>query len=180
MNFELPLRSGATLNDLSALLRPHLAGTPLEPYPDALAAPGLGSQSLLGYLTGSIDAVLRLPSGAHLVVDYKTNRLSRLDAPGDELTIGQYTPSLLAEAMTTSHYPLQALLYSVALHRFLAWRLPGYDPGVHLGGTAYLFVRGMAGPDTPVVEGSPVGVFSWRPGAELVSQVSELLAGGRS
>ena len=30
--------------------------------------------------------------------------------------------------MIDAHYPLQALLYGVALHRFLRWRLPGYDP----------------------------------------------------
>ncbi len=30
--------------------------------------------------------------------------------------------------MLHSDYPLQALLYSVVLHRFLRWRQPGYDP----------------------------------------------------
>ena len=51
--------------------------------------------------------------------------------------------------MIDAHYPLQALLYGVALHRFLRWRLPDYDPERHLGGTLYLFVRGMCGPATP-------------------------------
>ena len=45
---------------------------------------------------------------------------------------------------------LQALLYTVALHRYLRWRLPRYDPERHLGGVLYLFLRGMIGPDTPV------------------------------
>lgn len=76
-----------------------------------------------------------------------------------------------------SHYPLQALLYAVALHRFLAVRQRAYDPAVHLGGAAYLFVRGMGGPDTPVIEGQPLGVFSWRPSPSLVRDVSDLLAG---
>ena len=62
--------------------------------------------------------------------------------------------------MLDAHYPLQALLYSVALHRFLRWRQPGYDPDLHLGGVLYLFLRGMCGPDTPVVDGVPCGVFS--------------------
>ena len=52
--------------------------------------------------------------------------------------------------MIDAHYPLQALLYGVALHRFLRWRLPDYDPERHLGGALYLFVRGMCGPATPV------------------------------
>ena len=30
--------------------------------------------------------------------------------------------------MAHSDYPLQALLYTVVLHRFLRWRLPDYDP----------------------------------------------------
>ena len=64
---------------------------------------------------------------------------------------------------SAAHYALQALLYTVALHRYLRWRLPGYDPEQHLGGVLYLFVRGMIGPDTPVVDGTPCGVFAWRP-----------------
>lgn len=50
--------------------------------------------------------------------------------------------------MIDAHYPLQALLYGAALHRYLRRRRPGYDPDVHLGGVMYLFVRGMAGPGT--------------------------------
>jgi exodeoxyribonuclease V beta subunit len=66
----------------------------------------------------------------------------------------------------------------VALHRFLRLRMAGYDPERHLAGVLYLFVRGMAGPDTPVVDGSPLGVFAWRPPTALVLATSRLLAGG--
>jgi exodeoxyribonuclease V beta subunit len=54
--------------------------------------------------------------------------------------------------MAANHYPLQAHLYLVALHRYLRWRLPGYQPGRHLGGYAYVFLRGAPGPtnDDPV------------------------------
>ena len=47
--------------------------------------------------------------------------------------------------MQRAHYPLQALLYTAALHRYLRWRLPGYDPRRNLAGVLYLFVRGMTG-----------------------------------
>jgi exodeoxyribonuclease V beta subunit len=80
--------------------------------------------------------------------------------------------------MMAAHYPLQALLYTVALHRFLRWRLPGYAPTQHLGGVLYLFLRGMCGPQTPVVEGVPCGVFNWQPPAALVEDLSVLLDGG--
>ena len=50
--------------------------------------------------------------------------------------------------MEAAHYPLQALLYTVALHRYLRWRIPGYDPERILGGALYLFLRGMSSPHT--------------------------------
>ena len=110
----------------------------------------------------------------YLVVDYKTNRLG---TPGEPLTALDYTPERMTEAMLHSHYPLQALLYSVVLHRYLRWRQPGYDPERHLGGILYLYVRGMCGPETPEVDGQPCGVFSWRPPAAMVVELSDLLAG---
>jgi exodeoxyribonuclease V beta subunit len=80
--------------------------------------------------------------------------------------------------MQRYHYPLQALFYLVALHRYLRWRLQGYRPEEHLGGVLYLFLRGMVGPDTPLVEGQPCGVFAWQVPAPLVLQLSALLETG--
>ena len=168
-----------TLGLVGPLLRRHLDGSdPLAAYPDLLDDPTLASQVLRGYLTGSIDAVLRIWSEdqpRYLVVDYKTNWLGALD--GETLTIGDYTPARMAEAMMSAHYPLQALLYAVAVHRMLRWRQPGYDPAVHLAGVLYLFVRGMAGPETLRVGGVPCGVFSWHPPPSLVVELSALLDG---
>ena len=83
----------------------------------------------------------------------------------------------MTEAMMQAHYPLQALLYGAALHRYLSWREPNYHPDRHLAGVGYLFVRGMAGPDTPHVDGMTCGVFEWHPPAELFVIASEILAG---
>ena len=69
--------------------------------------------------------------------------------------------------MVRAHYLLQALLYKVALHRYLRWRLPGYDPDRHLAGVFYLFVRG-----------APGGVFSWQPSGALVTALSDVLETG--
>ena len=181
MDFEFALDNpAATLADVAALLAEHLpADDPLAGYAARLDHPGLADQVLHGFLTGSVDSVLRLREGedttGFLVVDYKTNRLAGVE---EELTLGHYTPAAMAEAMMASHYPLQALLYCVALHRFLRLRMAGYHPERHLAGVLYLFVRGMAGPDTPVVDGSPLGVFAWRPPTALVLATSRLLAGG--
>ncbi|MGH3632943.1 exodeoxyribonuclease V subunit beta [Mycobacterium sp.] len=175
LGFEFPLGGGdlrsaapdIRLADVGMLLREHLpASDSLASYADRLMGPALGDQSLRGYLTGSIDAVLRI-ADRYLVVDYKTNYLGG--------SASDYTQPRLAEAMLHSDYPLQALLYVVALHRFLRWRQPAYDPAVHLGGVLYLFVRGMCGVDTPAG-----GVFSWKPPASLVAALSDLLDVGRS
>jgi exodeoxyribonuclease V beta subunit len=184
LDFELPLAGGdapgadVRLGDLVPLLRRHLpAGDLLAAYPDRLAA--LAGQPLRGYLTGSIDAVLRLPGPRFAVVDYKTNWLGPIGPNGPEpLAAAHYIPERLAAAMLDAHYPLQALLYSAALHRFLRWRLTSYTPARHLGGVLYLFLRGMCGPAGPVVDGVPCGVFSWQPPLALVTELSDLLDRG--
>ncbi|HWJ82562.1 MAG TPA: UvrD-helicase domain-containing protein [Nocardioides sp.] len=186
LDFELPLAGGdlaggadVRLREVGPLLRRHLPeGDPLAPYAATLEQPALGDQSLRGYLAGSVDVLLRVPDGddhRYVVVDYKTNRLGAADA---ESTAADYGPAQLAEAMLHSHYPLQALLYSVVAHRYLRWRVPGYEPERHLGGVLYLYLRGMCGPATPVTDGHPAGVFSWSPPAALVRALSDLLDGG--
>ncbi len=188
----------ATLAGLADLWRAHVPVGPLAGYADALdvlTAEGPAAR-LRGYLTGSIDAVVRMRSsrdgagpanGAgsddtnkndderYVVVDHKTNRLA---APDEPLTAWHYRATALDRAMIDAHYPLQALLYSVALHRYLRWRRRGYDPERHLGGVLYLFLRGMCGPAVLDVAGAAPGVFAWRPPAALVVATSDLLAGG--
>jgi exodeoxyribonuclease V beta subunit len=134
---------------------------------------------LRGYLSGSLDLVVRL-NGAEgqprfLVVDYKTNWLA---PEGEALSAWHYRPAALGAEMQSAHYPLQALLYMVALHRYLRWRLPGYDPQTSLAGVLYLFVRGMVGPGTPVAGDAPSGVFAWRTPPALVTDLSNLLHHG--
>jgi len=180
LDFELPLAGGdlrvaapnIRLADVGVLLSQHLpADDVLASYADRLTGDALGNQSLRGYLSGSVDAVLRV-GGRYLVVDYKTNWLGDGDRP---LTSADYGRARMTEAMLHSDYPLQALLYSVVLHRYLRWRQPGYEPSQHLGGVLYLFLRGMCGADTPVIDGHPAGVFSWQPPATLIVNLSDLL-----
>jgi exodeoxyribonuclease V beta subunit len=184
LTFELPLAGGDVphadvgIRDVADLLERHLQPTdPLAAYPSRLRDPLL-DQRLRGYLTGSIDAVLRVTDGdaaRYVVVDYKSNWLA---AEGEDLTPWHYRPHALVAAMEHAHYPLQALLYVVALHRFLRWRVAGYDPDEHLAGVLYLFLRGMVGSGTPEIDGQRCGVFSWRPPGALVVALSDLLDRG--
>jgi exodeoxyribonuclease V beta subunit len=181
LRFELPLVGGDTPTGrlapamIGAVLREHLPpDDPLLGYAERLDDAAL-RQNVRGYLTGSIDLVLRTPDGRFAIADYKTNWLA---PPGEPLTLYHHRPAALRHEMEHAHYGLQALLYTVALHRYLRWRLAGYDPERHLGGVRYLFVRGMAGPDTPMVDGHPTGVFAWQPTAPLVQALSDVLDRG--
>ncbi|GAB3266576.1 UvrD-helicase domain-containing protein [Kineosporia babensis] len=181
LDFELPLAGGddpvaqkVLLSDLVPLWRRHCPDQ-LISYADALA--DLEAVPLRGYLTGSIDAVLRVHAEQgprYVVVDYKTNRLG---VPDEPVNAWHYRPGAMEEAMIAAHYPLQALLYGVALHRFLRWRQPGYDPARHLGGVRYLFLRGMSGPGVFSADGTAPGVFCWNPPTALIAATSDLLAG---
>ncbi|MDE3205254.1 MAG: exodeoxyribonuclease V, partial [Acidobacteriota bacterium] len=187
LGFELPLAGGDRPRgqvrpaDIGAVLRRHLGpGDRLSGYADRLDDPLLET-ALRGYLNGSLDLVFRraAPVGPPrwYVVDYKTNWLGR--EPGD-LLVSDYRPEFLDAEMQRCHYPLQALIYVVALHRYLRWRLAGYRPETHLGGVAYLFLRGMAGPLTPTEGGVPYGVWSWAVPPPLVTALSDLFDSGRS
>ena len=179
LSFHLPLAPGEPLSgeSIGTLIADHLpTEDPLRPWALDLAR-GLAPLTLQGFLTGSIDLTFRYPEGdghRYCVADYKTNNLAlRVDQP----TLRHYTSPRLVQAMVTSQYALQALIYTVALHRYLKLRLPGYEPGRHLGPVAYLFVRGMIGPDTPVElradnTSGPTGVFSWSVPPALVEDLS--------
>jgi exodeoxyribonuclease V beta subunit len=138
----------------------------LAPWARRTASAGFDFR-VAGMLNGSIDLVARTADGRQFwLADYKTNQLG---------AGSRYSPAELAAAMAHHHYPLQAALYLVALHRYLRWRLPDYLPDQHLAGAAYLFVRGMR----PASSGhDAAGVFWWRPPTAAIEALDRLLAGG--
>ena len=181
LGFEMRVGDGGrhpSVRDVGRLIVDHLApGHPLRQWAEGLAG-GTINVELAGYLTGSIDLVARLRESGHpdrfVVADYKTNRLTR---PGVVARVDAYGPGRLVEAMAEHHYPLQALLYAVALHRYLRWRAPLAGGDTRVTGAAYLFVRGMTGPGVQVTRGMPHGVFTWEFPPNLVVRLSDLLAG---
>jgi exodeoxyribonuclease V beta subunit len=186
--FELPLAGGdeprgwAELSRFAEALDQYLpADDPLRGYAQRLREDTGLRESVRGYLTGSLDLVVRIPGTGRprfAVLDYKTNWLGEPDEP---LTALAYRPAVLAAEMQRHHYALQGLLYLVALHRYLRWRVPGYDPNTQLAGFVYLFLRGMTSAAPPASGGvprahdGPSGVFGWRPPAGLVSRLSDVL-----
>ena len=117
-----------------------------------------------GFLRGYVDLVVE-HAGRWYILDYKSNWLG--PAPAD------YAPEALAEAVRAGGYPLQYLVYLIALHRYLATRLPGYDYERHVGGAFYLFVRGI-----DPAAGMSRGVYFDRPAAACLHALDECFRGG--
>ncbi|ROO32848.1 exodeoxyribonuclease V subunit beta [Salinisphaera japonica] len=149
MEFMLRLR-GQRLGTLIDTLRAHdYLGAALGGHP---------AQTLYGLMQGFIDLVVE-HDGRFYILDYKTNRLG--DTPTD------YDGPALQRAITRSHYDLQYLIYTVALHRHLGHCLPEYDPATHLGGVQYLFLRAMDGQST-------AGVYVDTPDIALINALDGL------
>ncbi|MEI2432272.1 exodeoxyribonuclease V subunit beta [Lysobacter yananisis] len=121
---------------------------------------GFGSRRRLeGLMTGKIDLVYA-HEGRYYVLDYKTNRLPGFDAAQVE------------RAMAESEYDLQSLIYTVALHRWLRFRLgPDYDYERDFGGVRYLFCRGLDAADPGA------GVHAAKPPRALIEAMDALFAG---
>ena len=98
LDFELPLGAAdrrRRVADLAALFETHLSGTdPLHRYGAQLASSAAAESVLAGFLTGSIDVVLRVPGTQprFVVLDYKTNRVPT--AADEQLTARHSHPPL--------------------------------------------------------------------------------------
>lgn len=120
----------------------------------------LNSVSNARYLHGFIDLVYT-HQGKFYIADYKSNYL------GDDYAC--YSTDILHQSMSHSSYWLQAVLYQLALHRFLKLRLADYQPQQHLGGAVYLYLRGMH----PAHRNS--GILHWQASIALLDALDALL-----
>ena len=101
--------------------------------------PALPERNLHGMLRGFMDLVFEHEQ-RYWVLDYKSNALGSRDA--------DYTQEAFEDAVLSHRYDVQSTLYQLALHRLLRHRLGSrYDPEQHLGGTIFLFLRGIQGPE---------------------------------
>jgi exodeoxyribonuclease V beta subunit len=125
-------------------------------------------QTLAGLMNGKIDLVFAHGGRFH-VLDYKGNQL----AAGAQSGLQDYGPVALERKMLATGYRLQALLYTIAVERYLRERLgDGYRRDPHLGDCWYLFIRavGLRLPD-----GTPCGVWHHRFDDGLLDAVQGVL-----
>ena len=130
---------------------------------DGAGRPGLALATLNGMMRGFIDLVFE-HEGRYYVLDYKSNHLGTDDAA--------YSQDNMRRVVLDKRYDMQYALYTLALHRLLKSRLPGYDYDRHVGGAVYLFLRGC--------DAASGGVFHQLPERGLIEQLDEIFAGERA
>lgn len=156
MEFYFPLKF-INSGKLAAVLQRHAASAAVDL---GRVAALLDFREVQGMVRGFVDLVCR-HNGRYYLLDWKSNHLGNL--PED------YGQEQLARAMAANLYPLQYLLYTVALNRYLESRDPGYRYEEHFGGVIYLFLRGINA-DHP-----SCGVFQDMPSAPLVHDLTACL-----
>jgi exodeoxyribonuclease V beta subunit len=142
-------------------LDPGRLGALLDAY--GYRVPQLHFSALTGYIRGFVDLIFEHDSRFYLV-DWKSNYLGA--------TPEAYAPEAVESAMVSNGYHLQHLLYTVALHRYLSNRVSDYNYDRHVGGTLYLFVRGVR------PSWGSAGIYHRVPERSLIESLSALLGEG--
>ena len=166
LKFDIPIcHHGNPINtlELSSIFREDVDNKYSSDYIHKLMNLNIHSS---GFLTGSIDQVFADNPNHEIakwwVLDWKSNWIGSPISKENGTFCGpsNYSISRMNEEMFHHHYPLQAHIYLLALHRFLNWRLPNYSPQKHLGGYIYVFLRGL--PDKEELEEK--NIPHWTPG----------------
>ena len=138
-----------------------------------------------GFLTGSIDLVFAdnedHSKARWWVVDWKSNWIGEEIEQISSCGPHHYHDQSMHEQMVLHHYPLQAHLYLVALHRLLSWRQQNYSIHRHLGGYVYMFLRGIPGEDLlkKNLNKNPIpGIIIEEAPTERILEINDLLEKG--
>lgn len=155
--FYFPLNA-VKRNALTKVLAQHRAAVLDQSLPV-----NLEGSLLAGMMHGFIDLIFKR-GDRYYIADYKSTYLG----------VGEhhYQPDKLALNNMQHNYDLQYLIYSVALHRFLAKRITHYDPARHFGGVYYFYLRGMSAQHS-----EHSGVFYHELPVSMVLAVEQALTG---
>ena len=114
-----------------------------------------------GFMKGFIDLVFQ-HQGRFYIVDWKSNYLGP--------NIEAYEREKLSHIMRDAFYLLQYQIYTLALHRYLGLRNPGYRYETDFGGVFYVFCRGVD-PE----RSARYGIFHDRPSSGFIHELEKAL-----
>lgn len=112
-----------------------------------------------GIMNGKIDLVFEW-NGKYFILDWKSNYLG--------YSSDDYNEDGLKSAMDEGNYHLQYYIYTLALKKYLAFRLPDFDYDTHFGGVIYCFIRGMR-------QNESSGIYFNRPTKEQIEKLEEIV-----
>ena len=127
----------------------------------ALLGESMHFRPVKGMLMGFMDMVFE-QDGRYYLLDWKSNHLGN--------SLDDYGEDGMRQAMQKNLYPLQYLLYSVALNRYLSLRIKNYRYSSHFGGVIYVFLRGVS-----MEHGEERGFFRDVPPQGLIDALTNLL-----
>ncbi|BAC24412.1 recB [Wigglesworthia glossinidia endosymbiont of Glossina brevipalpis] len=113
-----------------------------------------------GILTGSVDLVF-LWKKKYYFLDYKSNWL------GENSSF--YNKKNMTLEMIKHRYDIQYQIYSVAIHRYLKYKIKKYDYNKHFGGIYYLFVRGI----NNLCRKTKNGIYFIKPNYSLINKINK-------
>lgn len=158
LEFFFPLRFINSSHLAGLLLRHGLLQSGVDL---ASLAPMLQFSPVRGMLMGFMDMVFE-QNGRYYLLDWKSNHLGNSEE--------DYAQDAMSVAMQKHLYPLQYLLYTVALNRYLSLRVKNYRYSTHFGGVIYVFLRGVNRE-----YGENFGFFRDLPPEELIEALTNLL-----
>ncbi len=116
------------------------------------------NQYLQGMMNGFIDLFFKFED-KYYILDWKTNFLGN--------RIEDYNSSGVRSAMETNNYHLQYLIYTLAIKKYLKYKLGNFSYD-DFGGAIYCFVRGMR-------ENTSEGIYFTRPSENVITEMEKIL-----
>ncbi|WP_168919823.1 exodeoxyribonuclease V subunit beta [Enterobacteriaceae endosymbiont of Donacia clavipes] len=118
----------------------------------------LNFQKIKGFLTGVIDLIF-LWNQKYYIIDYKTNWLG--------YNHKYYQKKYLKKDICLNRYDIQYQIYTLALHKYLNYRIINYNYENNFGGVIFLYIRGIH-------KKKKSGILEIRPSYKLINELSEL------
>ncbi|QJC35870.1 exodeoxyribonuclease V subunit beta [Enterobacteriaceae endosymbiont of Donacia sparganii] len=120
--------------------------------------PKLNFKTIQGFLSGIIDLIF-LWNKKYYIIDYKSNWLGS--------NFKNYKKKYIENDIYLNRYDIQYQIYSLALHKYLKYRIKNYNYEKNFGGVIYLYIRGI---DNKQNEN---GIWEIKPTFQLINKLNK-------
>ncbi|QJC38731.1 exodeoxyribonuclease V subunit beta [Enterobacteriaceae endosymbiont of Donacia fulgens] len=112
-----------------------------------------------GFLSGIIDLIF-LWGKKYYIIDYKSTWLGN--------NYKNYKKKYIQNDICFNRYDIQYQIYSLALHKYLKYRINNYNYKKHFGGVIYLYIRGINN------KKNQNGIWITKPSLKLINKLNQL------